>query len=178
MNFYSHTSCEVWLHSKWFSWNNDSLFLLTHLLRGVTRFCPNQRAYYISTHTPLARCDDLQPNKFYKFGDFYSHTSCEVWHKFRFHFFQINKFLLTHLLRGVTAFEMNVSTASEFLLTHLLRGVTRWDLSYRISQLNFYSHTSCEVWQLLFLKQRLFEFISTHTPLARCDIRQAPRNRQ
>ena len=56
------------------------------------------------------------------------------------------KFLLTHLLRGVTGYAVTDVAGQLFLLTHLLRGVTAyfWLFKYTLD-------------------------VSTHTPLARCD---------
>ena len=124
-HFYSHTSCEVWPISVNFQFIHQS-FLLTHLMRGVTKTQQKSRlSCTISTHTPHARCDKRR--FYYKCSayiyfyshtscevwldskspnftalDFYSHTSCEVWHIGVQLFSAIISFLLTHLMRGVT----------------------------------------------------------------------------
>ena len=128
---------------------NDSnvlIFLLTHLMRGVTGFSQLEEPIFkISTHTPHARCDVRI-------------VSTDWW---------MDTFLLTHLMRGVTWDSLHI-WGKTFLLTHLMRGVT---LSISICippNCHFYSHTSCEVWQRI--AERIPKSrISTHTPHARCD---------
>ena len=123
-NFYSHTSCEVWRYPEW----------------KITVF-------WISTHTPHARCDISSLDY-----DFYQ-----------------RQFLLTHLMRGVTrAVFPTVQKLLIFLLTHLMRGVTEFasytELSPGIS--THTPHARCDVngnWA------NTSVFISTHTPHARCD---------
>ena len=60
-----------------------------------------------------------------------------------------------------------------FLLTHLLRGATRGQLADRPPRLNFYSRTSCEVRQRPAFQRMIATAISTHAPLARCDVHTA-----
>ena len=51
-------------------------FLLTHLLRGATKWiADNPDAYKISTHAPLARCDNLSANIRWGKDNFYSRAS-------------------------------------------------------------------------------------------------------
>ena len=59
-----------------------------------------------------------------------------------------HKFLLTHLLRGATTIYTDGPGHLQFLLTHLLRGATTFDESGEAAKI-----------------------ISTHAPLARCDVR-------
>ena len=100
-HFYSHTSCEVWLSSDGAGSFSFS-FLLTHLMRGVTTFfvLTAKSTVFLLTHlmrgvttqkriltinlqfllTHLMRGVTIAmrlPD--YDGGDFYSHTSCEVW---------------------------------------------------------------------------------------------------
>ena len=57
-NFNSRTSCEVRLAWKRYR-QGKAEFQLTHLLRGATVATQNAIAMTaISTHAPLARCDD------------------------------------------------------------------------------------------------------------------------
>ena len=57
----------------------DTTFLLTHLMRGVTIYVDViGRPEQISTHTPHARCDYLTFVLHCLYRHFYSHTSCEV----------------------------------------------------------------------------------------------------
>ncbi len=85
---------------------------------------PATSAFSVSTHAPHARCDIL----------IICGKLC------------IEKFLLTHLMRGATVCHQLSDTYSQFLLTHLMRGAT-----YRINH------------------QNLLQFVSTHAPHARCD---------
>ena len=189
--FYSHTSCEVWQHPKPLIFL-CFLFILTHLLRGVTNIHKlHDYLIHISTHTPLARCDDALAMYEAKAADFYSHTSCEVWHfvfednKLFYNFYSHTScevwprsirerrndywFLLTHLLRGVTEKILFASPSPRFLLTHLLRGVT-CRCCFRSILLEISTHTPlarCDTGYGIGLG---LDGISTHTPLARCDL--------
>ena len=102
-HFYSRTSCEVRLLHRC-TGSILSAFLLTHLLRGATfGFMGKPNESSISTHAPLARCD--QASRWVVPG------SC--------------RFLLTHLLRGATCICDLALHLIIFLLTHLLRGATQ-----------------------------------------------------
>ena len=129
-------------------------------------------ALVISTHAPLARCDGTAENCAKHMHNFYSRTSCEV---------RLSYPVLT------------LPLTSTFLLTHLLRGATHQARQAWRLLTHFYSRTSCEVrHQLLIIRLRTLLFllthllrgatfavmdilawpkISTHAPLARCDIR-------
>ena len=122
----------------------------------------------ISTHTPHARRDIyvsfivLSSNDFYShasceawrkmrgvvpvLSNFYSHASCEAWHAKSRNFDFAKKFLLTRLMRGVTAVEMGLS-ASLVISTHTphARRDTLYD-TIIINAPHFYSHASCEAW--------------------------------
>ena len=79
----------------------------------------------VSTHMPLARHDTAQP-----LGFGYTLT-----------------FLLTCLLRGMTAFLELLSNEQGFLLTCLLRGMTKSRRRWAYLE-SFYSHASCEAWHI------------------------------
>ena len=122
-------------------------FLLTRLLRGVTApFAKAISCRYISTHTPLARRDKDAGFSCETFV-ISTHTplarrdcpdSAANVHPYLF--------LLTRLLRGVTAAVFLLLCFRKFLLTRLLRGVTEDGISRGVE-----------------------DYISTHTPLARRD---------
>ena len=79
--FYSHASCEAWL-SFVFVWPKIFLFLLTCLLRGMTKqSLQDVLHFFISTHMPLARHDRLIIPFYTTVDNFYSHASCEAWHR-------------------------------------------------------------------------------------------------
>ena len=79
-------------------------------------------------------------------------------------------FQLTHLLRGATESTAEGRTGSGFQLTHLLRGATLIFDAFIPAKLNFNSRTSCEVRHNAAAGTDLTAAISTHAPLARCDI--------
>ncbi len=117
-------------------------------MRGVTNreigYVPDNN---ISTHTPHARCDGSGGRS----GG------------------RRNKFLLTHLMRGVTAARATEEMADKFLLTHLMRGVTPCNHAFRkpLSISTHTPHARCDVSCTLSF---LVVLISTHTPHARCDL--------
>ncbi len=80
-------------------------------------------------------------------GNFYSHTPCGV----------------QRAANAVFTF------ASQFLLTHPLRGATELQEKYNTDIQNFYSHTPCGV-QPDFGFDISEDKISTHTPLAGCNL--------
>ena len=84
-----------------------------------------------------------------------------------FTFFTV--FQLTHLLRGATCPNVNLDGYAKFQLTHLLRGATSGPNDYEQEYNNFNSRTSCEV-RLCLAANFMRRVISTHAPLARCDI--------
>ena len=78
VHFYSHASCEA---RRMFPCLllELLLFLLTRLLRGATGFLNGLTENgKISTHTPLARRDELASYDELWRTDFYSHASCEA----------------------------------------------------------------------------------------------------
>ena len=147
LNFNSRTSCEV-RQNRDVTRKNRKEFQLTHLLRGAT-VSPEVTLEVgnISTHAPLARCD-LPGGR----GSTLK-----------------RQFQLTHLLRGATSLEVQPSKSSAFQLTHLLRGATTTLLQNLTTIQNFNSRTSCEVRRRV-LSSKSAIFISTHAPLARCDL--------
>ena len=58
----------------------------------------------------------------------------------------------------------------KFLLTHLLRGATSLKHGYPKMVKNFYSRTSCEVQRSIQINIAVIMSISTHAPLARCNL--------
>ena len=123
-------------------------FQLTHLLRGATVInvsviSPN----IISTHAPLARCDTFPNAAYWMIGNFNSRTSCEVRRS-----------------------RCNCAVSRRlFQLTHLLRGATYCFYWGKLC-FHFNSRTSCEVRPNRLRKAKYIQPISTHAPLARCDI--------
>ena len=79
---------------------------------------------------------------------FYSHASCEAWLYYRSIYGKLETFLLTCLLRGMTAKKVHE----------------------RVRIKRFYSHASCEAWHLSAFNSRYIFSVSTHMPLARHDI--------
>ena len=145
-HFNSRTSCEV-RRNRPRLWRVLSTFQLTHLLRGAT-------------HPAEAGQGP-------------------------------NAFQLTHLLRGATTRCCMGTGRVSFQLTHLLRGATNFvrnlpmvsDFNSRTScevrqnrtpeghdRENFNSRTSCEVRQVKRVEYDPETGISTHAPLARCDL--------
>ena len=168
-------------------------FQLTHLLRGATPTAGSMTIpWWISTHAPLARCDAFTPIRSPKTAyfnsrtscevrrhpgphqpalcDFNSRTSCEVRHgQFRGGT-HARKFQLTHLLRGATRIPGGSTILfTAFQLTHLLRGATGPSGRSPAQTRHFNSRTSCEVRRGAIFARRNPN-ISTHAPLARCDI--------
>ena len=78
-DFYSHASCEAW---QWYSAScfHSVQFLLTCLLRGMTRFCKVYGSFYEFLLTCLLRGMTRWSGKVCsKQTNFYSHASCEAW---------------------------------------------------------------------------------------------------
>ena len=138
-------------------------------MRGATRTMAfNCYSGFISTHTPLARCDGcffiggVKPIKFqlthllrgatarylcHKDNpEISTHTPLARCDKIRsFSFIIYAEFQLTHLLRGATYFFSGYWLLFVFQLTHLLRGATK-RMGDKVGGYNdFNSHTSCEV---------------------------------
>ena len=78
IHFNSRTSCEV-RRPNTLTTIRRRRFQLTHLLRGATtNYFDYDQAAEISTHAPLARCDDDGQQRPGNLHHFNSRTSCEV----------------------------------------------------------------------------------------------------
>ena len=190
-NFYSHASYEAWRRRHCCT-IDKYLFLLTRLIRGMTgKARPCRRYSVISTHTPHTRHDGLWCVYDYGIIHFYSHASYEAWlgnlvdTMGNIHFYSHASYEAWQLWAVYRPFLI------EFLLTRLIRGMTAVKRKYAKEGQHFYSHASYEAWHdsnaalqnlFQFLLTRLIrgmtEFreytkedflISTHTPHTRHD---------
>ena len=126
ISFYSRTPCEVRLGAYWYSYAitpvsthaphaRCDLLLFSYILFSS-----------VSTHAPHARCDITTTEDYLEHVSFYSRTPCEVWqqnllkHSWSQRFYSrtpcevrqlvlitcivLEKFLLTHPMRGATLF--------------------------------------------------------------------------
>ena len=166
-------------------------FLLTCLLRGMTRFLDvSSKSETISTHMPLARHDQKKgsvidnDNKFlltcllrgmtefpgilYRGQNFYSHASCEAWLVRSAGSGVYEQFLLTCLLRGMTRLLLRLYRLISFLLTCLLRGMTSPRRTYTLL-CQFLLTCLLRGMTLKEVNPAAYENISTHMPLARHD---------
>ena len=101
---------------------------------------------------------------------FYSRTSCEVQHLRRGLSGKPCTFLLTHLLRGATSCKLFSFFLKPFLLTHLLRGATSGEkLNSRTALIS--THAPLARCNLRQPEGWMYSDISTHAPLARCNCR-------
>ena len=125
-----------------------SKFLLTCLLRGMTPAQSGRAGRLsISTHMPLARHDNHGAGCRYRQG----------------------KFLLTCLLRGMTVKRNEKNRIIEFLLTCLLRGMT--NILPDLQHCNVIStHMPLARHDYDLLNLNVLYQISTHMPLARHDV--------
>ena len=100
-------------------------FLLTCLLRGMTvDMLRNPCAFIISTHMPLARHDKMIFGNKAITHDFYSHASCEAWHRAR-QILPVFSYFYSHAsCEAWQSKTVLIFSASVFLLTCLLRGMT------------------------------------------------------
>ena len=160
---HSHASCEAWRNCVKFC-RNRSRFLLTRLMRGVTGGIRRQAIYqiYFYSHTSCEawRCAMIPQNIPYHF---YSHTSCEAWLRQRNACRHFVKFLLTHLMRGVTCY-YTWNSIWWIISTHTPHA-RRDKASNKITsnKANFYSHTSCEAWLYVFVNlPKIQIFLLTH----------------
>ena len=100
-NFNSRTSCEV-RHLPQCCILDDWQFQLTHLLRGATNIGWISEKYLeISTHAPLARCDN-RPFKNTLRLLISTHAPLARCDLLLNYVKNLNEFQLTHLLRGAT----------------------------------------------------------------------------
>ena len=145
-DFYSRTSCEVRLEIHVQPLTYLLQFLLTHLLRGAT-IIGNNPIYRlsISTHAPLARCDEQQEEQPPVTVDFYSRTSCEVRLDDK-KGFGAGTLISTHAPLARCDKMIGMKTNITKISTHA--PLARCDICSKIilsTTLNFYSRTSCEV---------------------------------
>ena len=101
-------------------------FLLTHPLRGATIMASNcLPVQAISTHTPLAGCNDESGKTIDEIKNFYSHTPCGV-QLMRIKLHVLPQHFYSHTPCGVQLnVHGNLKIGIPFLLTHPLRGATR-----------------------------------------------------
>ena len=103
---------------------------------------------------------------------FNSRTSCEVRPRPRYGNLRWCRFQLTHLLRGATDGEVHtVYPRLGFQLTHLLRGATR-TLGQKAKQQRFQLTHLLRGATPNYLATLAMLPISTHAPLARCDLKK------
>ena len=190
-DFNSRTSCEVRRPVLRALWSLPS-FQLTHLLRGATRHDAQRPSapVGISTHAPLARCDQAVEIQTEGEADFNSRTSCEV--RRNCAITTIRNFISTHAPLARCDIFSALFTSAGAISTHA--PLARCDGDGRGaagSGGHFNSRTSCEVrrwtwtastpccaFQLTHLLRGATATgrgslgrtrISTHAPLARCD---------
>ena len=101
--------------------------------------------------------------------DFNSRTSCEVRRGRGNCTISRRLFQLTHLLRGATGVELEGEQWLNF------NSRTSCEVRLRLRQIllkrqNFNSRTSCEVRLFVQFDAGTIQYISTHAPLARCDL--------
>ena len=144
-------------------------FLLTCLLRGMTRhFAPILQGLKISTHMPLARHDSHA--QYTDWDDRISTHMPLARHDSQERYLNTGgKFLLTCLLRGMTAVMSSHIMLSTFLLTCLLRGMTK-PLCHCQSHLEFLLTCLLRGMTIFPLLSVSVGAISTHMPLARHDL--------
>ena len=109
-NFYSHASCEAWQHFPLGHCSQQKNFYSHASCEAwpcLIRL--SDMPHFISTHTPHAR-RDLTLFFLWLLGNyFYSHASCEAWPHSFWPPVIFCRFLLTRLMRGVTAKYTNIS---------------------------------------------------------------------
>ena len=176
----------------WTLWTLTT-FQLTHLLRGATSAISSPISLY---HFNSRTSCEVRPRfrtKLDGMGYFNSRTSCEVRHKILASIINSrkisthaplarcdgegrssgaprHKFQLTHLLRGAT-----LGTAAPLANLTYFNSRTSCEVRHKIlfigdSFLDFNSRTSCEVRQTAIENMLTVSSISTHAPLARCDV--------
>ena len=148
------------------------IFQLTHLLRGATH--GGRRRAGPADFNSRTSCE-VRPKWMYNIAtrlNFNSRTSCEVRRLVANFHFEVSNF------NSRTSCEVRRSGGQHdpggpgaFQLTHLLRGATPVRIRYPVIPANFNSRTSCEVRLAEKLGIKPIIAISTHAPLARCDLR-------
>ncbi len=95
----------------------------------------------ISTHTPLAGCNDFARDLLINGADFYSHTPHGVQHTRTVALYAETVFLLTHPSRGATI-NRKFFTYQLYISTHTpLTGCNRYFVIGVKQEIHFYSHT-------------------------------------
>ena len=153
---------------------SSELFLLTRLMRGVTKWQDNSFSIlWISTHTPHARRDDEPMARrkgligflltrlmrgvtwsiwklYYRQRNFYSHASCEAWPSIR-HTMCMGSYFYSHAsCEAWQDGEHAKNTKDSNISTHTPHA--RRDLFILTNAIrfsNFYSHASCEAWLIM-----------------------------
>ena len=174
--FYSHASCETWLLIVFLIYLFESFYSHASCETWPRKMVVNAPPD-VSTHMPLARHDVDFSSMSYVSQSFYSHASCETWLRKRPDRLRYSRFLLTCLLRDMTASaDFKTSSFSGFYShasceTWLLRS-----LSFPLRTC-FYSHASCETWPEVAKRMQYFlQFLLTC--LLRDMTRQSWRERQ
>ena len=101
--------------------------------------------------------------------NFYSRASCEARHDPAVAETELQKFLLTRLLRGATKMETDQKFLYQFLLTRLLRGATVLAIAVVFPRFSFLLTRLLRGATMEPTCAELIYTISTHAPLARRD---------
>ncbi len=110
IDFYSHASCEARR-----STSRNPFHLVS-----------------ISTHTPLARRDFYQSGAVTLMQDFYSHASCEARLPLGKRAMNMEKFLLTRLLRGATATYSIRNSRTSYIQEADSKIITKYSIKFNI----------------------------------------------
>ena len=166
-NFYSHAPCGTWLYCV--SATRTPTWISTHTPlagRDTVEPCTYWFRVRISTHTPLAGRDYTRTIYSCRLLYFYSHAPYGTWQGFLQSEGLVLTFLLTRPLRDVTWLEdtdpeyINISTHTPLAGRDLIRETKDSQCG------DFYSHAPCGTWRRKHsgISRRIS--ISTHTPLA------------
>ena len=131
--------------------SNDVKFLLTCLLRGMTRE-NGRKDIFSGSFYSHASCEAWRQYQTKQCGErcFYSHASCEAW----------------RICQCSKLGNIGVSTHMPLARHDRVLRCPRWRII-----LCFYSHASCEAWQNVGI-YAIKSGVSTHMPLARHDLHQ------
>ena len=190
IRFYSHASCEAWQRTRRSCTGRFRFY--SHASCEAWRFTCSYFLWYNSFYSH-ASCEAWRTWVCNSWGrnSFYSHASCEAWRLFQFaiKFIVIVSthmplarhdwtgslplhdycmFLLTCLLRGMTAAAILSMTSLEFLLTCLLRGMTYQPIATR-NHNHVSTHMPLARHDWYRQSYGCFRRVSTHMPLARHD---------
>ena len=143
--------------------------------------------YIHSTHTPHAGRDPHEIKSETYFGNFYSHTSCEARLVSTFHM-EVNTNFYSHAsVSFASAAVISTHTplarrdcgryckglSDRHFYSHAPCGARQFESRKPKARVHFYSHASCEARPLPDFLKFWTRPISTHTPLARRDLRLA-----